>query len=161
VPRSCTGQEPRLVRHYRLGCPIRRSLVDTVSRLVSVFGPADGTTPIHLALLSFRNALATSSGGGVDKVRIHVEYFGQRAEGTYDPETSLIDIVSGPAPKATGLKPSPAAREVIRAVNETRGVTGTASRNGWGFWKVDATGRPLQSLRQKPAAKRSRGESST
>jgi hypothetical protein len=82
-----------------------------------------------------------------DHVRIHALYYGQRAEGIYHPSTGLIDIVSGPAAKTTGLKPSPAAGEVIRAVNKARGAEGTGKRNGWLFWIVDATGGFLQSIR--------------
>jgi hypothetical protein len=85
-----------------------------------------------------------------DQVRIHAVYYGQRAEGIYNPSTGRIDIISGPAQKATGYKPSRAAKDVILAVNELRGVTGTGSRNGWDFWIVTATGEPLQSIRYKP-----------
>jgi len=80
-----------------------------------------------------------------------VRYYGHRAEGIYHLSSGLIDIISGPAPKATGLKPSPAAREVINAVNGLRGKAGTGSRNGWDFWLVTATGQSLQSIRHQPA----------
>ena len=89
-----------------------------------------------------------------DHVRIHVVYDGKRAEGVYYPRTSLIDIVSGPVPKATGLKPSPAAGEIIRAVKKAKGETVSGSRNGWGFWIVTATGEPLESIRLTPARSR-------
>jgi hypothetical protein len=58
-----------------------------------------------------------------------------------------MDIVSGPVPRATGLKPSPAAGDVIRAVNSTRSKKVTGSRNGWEFWIVTATGDLLRSVR--------------
>ncbi len=92
----------------------------------------------------------TSLLDGEDRVRIHAMYYAHRAEGVYHPSSGLIDILSGPGAKAMGLKPSPAAGQVIRAVNETRGATGTGSRNGWTFWVVDGTGRFLQSIRHKP-----------
>ena len=38
-----------------------------------------------------------SSRDGKDLVRIHVVYFGVRAEGIYHPSSGLIDIISGPA----------------------------------------------------------------
>jgi hypothetical protein len=90
-----------------------------------------------------------------DQIPIHVVYYGHRADGVYHPSTKLIDIISGPGSKATGLKPSRAAGEVIKAANELRGVTGTGSRNGWSFWLVDATGEFLQSMRNKPLLGRS------
>ena len=92
---------------------------------------------------------STSSRDGKDEIRVHVVYRGERADGIYHPSTGLIDIVSGLGSKATGLKPSPAAGEVIRAVNTDRGKTVTGSRNGWDFWVVTTTGEPLQSIRSK------------
>jgi hypothetical protein len=102
------------------------------------------------ARVDFWEGHGTSARDQEDKVHIHVLYYGQLAEGIYHPSTGLIDIFSGPADNATGLKPSPAARKVIRAVNQARGATGTGSRNGWSFWIVDATGKSLQSIRHKP-----------
>jgi hypothetical protein len=101
------------------------------------------------ARADFPKGAGTSQRGEEDKVPVHVVYYGERAEGIFHPSTSLIDIVSGPGSKATGLKPSPAAGEVIMAVNKDRGAMGTGSRNGWGFWIVNATGKRLQSVRHK------------
>jgi TIR domain len=95
----------------------------------------------------FRKGPGASSRDEDDQIPIHAVYYGEVAKGIYHPSTGLVDITSGPAPKATGLKPSPAAREVINAVNKGRGVTASGSRNGWGFWIVDATGELLQSIR--------------
>jgi hypothetical protein len=85
-----------------------------------------------------------------DQVHIYVVYYRHRAEGIYHPSTGRIDVVSGPASRVTGLTPTGAAKAVILAVNKLRGVTGTGSRNGWKFWKVTATGKPLQSIRPEP-----------
>lgn len=98
----------------------------------------------------WKEATSTTTGpADGDQVPVHVVYLGERVEGIYHPSTGLIDIVSGPAPKVTGLKPSPAAGEVIRAINEARGKEVTGGRNGWGFWVVTATGELLQSIRTK------------
>jgi hypothetical protein len=82
-----------------------------------------------------------------DRVRVHAVYLGERAEGVYHPSTGRMDIVSGPAPAAAGLKPSPAAGQVIRAYQSARGQTVRGSRNGWDFWVITATGEPLRSIR--------------
>ena len=55
---------------------------------------------------------------------------------------------------AAGLKPSPAAKEVIRAVKKAKGETVNGSCNGWGFWSVTETGEHLESIRPKPAGTR-------
>lgn len=91
-------------------------------------------------------------------IHLHATFDGERAEGIYHPATGLLDIVSGPAPKATGLKPSPAAKEFIQAVKKAKGQTAfgyrTGSTNGWKFWVVTATGKRLESIRPKPAETR-------
>lgn len=78
-----------------------------------------------------------------DEVRIHALYGGQRADGIYRRSTKCIDIVSGPGAGCSGLKPSPATAEVIKAVNP--GVS--ASRNGWTFWIINQNGQALQTIR--------------
>jgi hypothetical protein len=121
---------------------------DRITDLAHAWGTSDEGAIVHL--IDFWKGATTASRGGQDQVPIHVRYYGHRAEGIYHPSSGLIDIISGPAPKATGLKPSPAARAVIIAVNALRGEAGTGSRNGWVFWIVTATGQPLQSIRHQP-----------
>jgi hypothetical protein len=123
---------------------------DRITDLAHAWGTSDEGAIVRL--IDFWKGASTSSPDGQDEVPIHVRYYGHRAEGIYHPSSGLIDIISGPAPKATGLKPSPAAREVINAVNDLRGKAGTGSRNGWVFWLVTATGQPLQSMRHQPAS---------
>jgi len=82
-----------------------------------------------------------------DHVRVHAIYRKARIDAIYHPSTQLVDIVSGPVPHVSGLRPSRAAREVIQAVNETSGKMVTGSRNGWDFWVVTSTGQSLQSIR--------------
>lgn len=81
--------------------------------------------------------------GSGDEVRIHALYGGQRADGVYRRSTKCIDIISGPGAGCTGLKPSPATAEVIKAVKP--GVS--PSRNGWSFWIISQNDQPLQTIR--------------
>jgi hypothetical protein len=120
---------------------------DRITDLAHAWGTSDEGAIVRL--LDFWKGASTSSHDGTDQVPIHVVYYGHRAEGIYHPNTGMIDITFGPAPEATGLKPSPAAAAVINAVNDLRGKKGTGSRNGWEFWIVTATGQPLQSIRHK------------
>jgi hypothetical protein len=121
---------------------------DRVTDLASAWGISEDAVIVRL--IDFWKGASACSRDGDDQIRVHAVYLGERAEGIYHPSTGRIDIVSGPAPRATGLKPSPAAGEVIRAVYKARGRTVTGSRNGWGFWTVTATGEPLQSVRRNP-----------
>lgn len=78
-----------------------------------------------------------------EEVRIHALYGGQRADGVYRRSHKCIDIISGPGAGCTGLKPSPATAEVIKAVKP--GVN--PSRNGWSFWIISQNDQPLQTIR--------------
>lgn len=121
---------------------------DRITDLASAWGISEDAAIVHL--IDVWKGASTSSRDErdeEDQVRVHVVYLGERAEGIYHPSTGLIDIISGSAPRATGLKPSPAAGEVIRAVNRAKGRPGSGSRNGWYFWIVTATGELLQSIR--------------
>jgi hypothetical protein len=126
---------------------------DRVTDLASAWGISADAAIVRL--IDFWKDVSTNSQDGAstgshdeaDQVRIHVRYYGKRAEGIYHPSTGLVDITSGPAAGATELKPSPAAGEVIRTVQQARGKKVTGSRNGWSFWIVTATGELLQSIR--------------
>ena len=120
---------------------------DRITDLARAWGISDEAAIVRL--IDFWKLASSGVQGDADQVRVHVVYLGERVDGSYHPSTGLMDIISGPVPKATGLKPSPAAGEVIRAINKARGKKVTGSRNGWGFWVVTATGELLQSVRLK------------
>jgi hypothetical protein len=124
---------------------VSTSTYDRITDLARAWNVSEEAAIVRL--IDFWKRAGATPPNGEDQIRIHAVYGGVRAEGIYHPSVGLIDIVSGPAPKAKGLKPSPAAGEVIRAVNKAKGRTGTGSRNGWGFWIVTATGELLQSIR--------------
>jgi hypothetical protein len=114
---------------------------DRVTDLAHAWGISEDATVLRL--LDFWKGVSAGSADNEDEVRVHAFYGGQRAAGLYHPSTGRIDITSGPASGANGLKPSPAAAKVVKAVNP--GVS--PARNGWTFWIVDGSGAPLQSLR--------------
>jgi hypothetical protein len=120
---------------------------DRITDLARAWGISDEAAIVRL--IDFWKLASSGAQDREDQVRVHVIYLGERVDGIYHPSTGLIDITSGPAPRATGVKPSPAAGEVIRAINKARGKRVTGSRNGWGFWIVTATGELLQSIRPK------------
>jgi predicted ATPase len=76
-------------------------------------------------------------------VAIHVEYQKQRVEGTFDPQTEQVVVLSEPFNGQVFRSPSGAAVEVVRRLNPAV----HPNRNGWGFWTVTETGELLQSLR--------------
>jgi hypothetical protein len=119
---------------------------DRITDLARAWGISDEAAIIRL-IDAWKDARSDPQ-EDADQVRIHVVYRGERVDGVYHPSTGLIDLTSGPVSKATGLKPSPAAGEVIRAINKMKGKDVTGSRNGWSFWVVTATGELLQSIRR-------------
>jgi hypothetical protein len=140
----------RLQQHQEAPMPtltVSSRTYDRITDLARAWGVSDEAAIVNLIDLWKR----ASSGAQdeADEVRVHVVYLGERIDGIYHPRTGLMDIISGPVPKFTRLKPSPAAGEAIRAINRSRGKRVTGSRNGWEFWIVTATGEFLQSIRQK------------
>jgi|1186.fasta_scaffold349534_1 hypothetical protein len=121
---------------------------DRITDLARAWGISDEDAIIRLIDHWKRESSGTQD--DADQVRVHAVYLGERVDGIYHPSTGLMDIISGSVPRARGLKPSPAAGEVIRAINKARGKKVTGSRNGWGFWTVTATGELMQSIRLKP-----------
>jgi hypothetical protein len=119
---------------------------DRITDLARAWGISDDAVITRL-LESWKAAGAAASDS---QVPVHAIYRDERAEGVYNTDTGRIDLTSGPA-NATGLKPSPAAGEVIRAVNAARGKTVRGSRNGWQFWIITATGEALQTIRPRRA----------
>jgi hypothetical protein len=119
---------------------------DRITDLARAWGISDDAVIIRL--IESWKAAGTATGDG--HIPVHAIYRGQRAEGVYNPDSGRIDLTSGPA-TGTDLKPSPAAGEVIRAVQAGRGYTVRGSRNGWQFWLITATGEALQTIRPRRA----------
>ena len=120
---------------------------DRITDLAAAWGiPDDAVIARLLDFFKKANAIVRGEDDG-DRVLVHAVYVGQRAEGVYRPSIGRIDIVSGSSAGATGLKPSPAAGEVVRTVQAKIGNEVRGSRNGWDFWIVTATGQPLRSIR--------------
>lgn len=77
-------------------------------------------------------------------VAVHAVYNGERIEGQFFPDTSRLEILSGPCNGRTYKTPSGAAIAVVQALNPSV----NPNRNGWSFWIVTGSGRTLQSERQ-------------
>jgi hypothetical protein len=79
------------------------------------------------------------------RVAVHAQYEGHLTKALFDPETSRIDVISGPLEGKSYKTPSSAARAIIHHYNP--GVSG--SRNGWSFFTLSGgSSRPLQSIRR-------------
>lgn len=78
-----------------------------------------------------------------DHVPVHAIYERTRITGRYYPHTRTLEVTSGPV---TGLfkSPSGAAMAVVKALRPDL----TGSRSGWDFWRTDASGQRLRTLRQ-------------
>lgn len=81
------------------------------------------------------------------RLAVYGVYGGQRIEGTFDPTTEHMKIISGPMAGREFRSPSGAARAVVIETNPTV----HPNCNGWDFWTVAATGRTLQSVRTQRA----------
>lgn len=112
-----------------------------------------------IARLLTRLSVAETSPGSANedaRVPVYACYKKQRVEGWFDPATRRLGIVSLPWDGQVFKHPSPAARAVVERANsllplEERVCT---SRNGWGFWRLAATGDKIESLRIRKAAGR-------
>ena len=79
------------------------------------------------------------------EVEVHADYDGHRTRGRYDPQTSRIDITSGPLSGRSFKTPTGAARAVIAHYKPKV----SPHRNGWLFWVLDdGSERFLQSIRE-------------
>ncbi|WP_193097138.1 hypothetical protein [Streptomyces sp. C8S0] len=78
-------------------------------------------------------------------VPVHAIYFGTRTCGFFDPTTRHLTVTDGPA-QGTYKSPSGASRAVLQALNPAVSPV----RTGWLFWKITATGEPLNTLRHRP-----------
>jgi len=88
----------------------------------------------------------TTRPGTPDTIKVYADYQGHRTHGTYDPDTTRIDITSGPLAGQSFKTPTGAAGAVVGHYNP--GVN--PSRNGWTFWVVDDdAGRFLKSMRTR------------
>lgn len=75
---------------------------------------------------------------------VYADYDGHRTLGTYDQDTSRIDITSGPLKGSSYKTPTGAARAVISHYKPEI----SPHRNGWSFWLIDdGNGRFLQNIR--------------
>jgi hypothetical protein len=87
--------------------------------------------------------LAAPTVGAPTTVPIYATYLGHRTEAVYDRATRRITITDGKLATREFDSPSPAARAVVAATKD--GVS--THRNGWGFWRLAGSGRPLQTIR--------------
>lgn len=76
---------------------------------------------------------------------VYADYDGHRTRAMYDPETTRIDITSGPLQGTTYKTPTGAARAVVGHYKPRI----NPNRNGWSFWTLDdGAGLLIQSIRR-------------
>jgi hypothetical protein len=90
---------------------------------------------------SSRDASGTPRLDGV--VKVHTVYAGQRIDAVYHRDTMRVDITTGDLAGKSFNRPSGAAIAVV----QTYRPDVNPNRNGWGFWTVTETGKPLRSIR--------------
>ncbi|MFD2466227.1 hypothetical protein [Amycolatopsis silviterrae] len=123
-------------------------VADAVHERIELLAAAWRTTEgdvVKRLLEEFARASRQASGGPrLDgNVDVHVIYAGQRVEGVYDRDTMRIDITTGVLVGKSFNRPSSAAIAVVEAYKP--GIN--PNRNGWDFWVVTETGKPLRSIR--------------
>ncbi|MFC5093619.1 hypothetical protein [Amycolatopsis plumensis] len=80
-------------------------------------------------------------------MEVHASYDGHIAKGIFDLRTHHLRITDGPLAGQAFKSPSGAAMAVVRHVKPDI----HNNRNGWTFWTVTDTGRPLESVRASTA----------
>jgi hypothetical protein len=75
-------------------------------------------------------------------VPVFSTYLGTRVSAEFDVRSRVMRITSGALKDQEYSAPSSAAIAVVKSSNPKRDNPHT---NGWRFWKVEATGRPLES----------------
>lgn len=93
-----------------------------------------------------RNVRSPKQNGSTEprEVPVFALYAGERVDGRYDPGAGTLTIDTPPWSGELFPAPSGAAKAVIR---HFKPGAGTASRNGYEFWKLSATREKLSSLR--------------
>lgn len=124
---------------------MKLQLAPDTSERVALLARAWGVTPEEAVARLVREFATSDHGPAVDadEVPIHAVYKGERVEAIFHRPTKKVTIKSGPLSGENYVAPSPAAGAVVRSIDPEV----SASRNGWDFWTVTATGRTLQSLR--------------
>ncbi|MGO4613395.1 hypothetical protein AB4305_04425 [Nocardia sp. 2YAB30] len=106
---------------------------DVVAKLV-----ADASIPIPTTSVEAEKTKTTI------KVSVYADYEGHRTHGSYDRNTTRIDITSGPLAGRSFKTPTGAAGAVVAHYKPTV----SPNRNGWSFWILnDGSGKSLQSIR--------------
>lgn len=95
------------------------------------------------------NFQQSGQGGSVQetggRMRIHAIYEGNRTDGLFDPESEVVEILSGPLAGRRFRSPSGAAVAVVQAAKPSI----QPNRNGWSFWTVTDTGQILYMVRRR------------
>jgi len=96
-------------------------------------------------LEEFKRDLNETTPEAAGSVEVFSIYDGCRITGSFDTKTSALTITSGPLTGQRFRSPSGAAVAHVHAVKPQI----DPNRNGWSFWIVGSTGRPLQSPRHR------------
>nr|MDT0660245.1 hypothetical protein [Micromonospora sp. DSM 115978] len=113
---------------------------DQISLLAKAWGISKGAA-VERLLDEFRRPREAAA--GPEGVPVHAVYQGKRVEGRFVPATERLTITTGELSNQTFRSPTGAAIALVRSSNPHI----NPNRNGWTFWTVTATERPLQSIR--------------
>ena len=81
-----------------------------------------------------------------DPLPVYGTYLRQRTDGEFVRATSRLTVTTGPLAGTTYPNPTAASRAVVRAINPDRASGHT---DGWRFWRVQTTGKPLDTVRTR------------
>lgn len=84
-----------------------------------------------------------------DPLPVYGTYFKQRTDGEFVRATSRLTVTTGPLAGTTYPNPTAASRAVVRALNPERASGHT---DGWRFWRIQTTGKPLETVRSRGRA---------
>ncbi|HEV2889050.1 MAG TPA: hypothetical protein VGX28_01605 [Frankiaceae bacterium] len=100
---------------------------------------------LRLAVMSYQPVPATDLPDDPwTPVPVHGTYLSQRTNGEFVRATTRLTVTSGALSGTTYPNPTAASRAVVHAINPARRSGHT---DGWRFWRISSTGRPLADLR--------------
>ena len=104
----------------------------------------DASAAIDRLLAEFQRGTPPKTPAVTGRVSIFANYRGTRTEAMFDPVTEHVLITTGVLAGRDFPSPSGAAVGLVKRMNpEIR-----PERNGWNFWMLTESGRPLYSIRR-------------
>ena len=123
---------------------LRRDTYERIQLLARAWN-VDASAAVDRLLTEFQRGSRVEQPRPRDKgdVRIFTTYEGVRSEATFNRDTRRVRMDTGPLAGQTFRSPSGAAVALVQRLKPDI----RPERNGWNFWMIAETGRPLATIR--------------